>query len=98
MNNIYAELHLSRSTSKLKTKLTEPTHISIGADDIQTNTGWKFSIRKAYRLTTGKNEKVDSLHVHAKKNYREEADGIKSFSYTSKITIFVNMWNLGQFR
>ena len=29
--------------------------------------------------------------------YREEAVGVKSYNYTLKITIFVNMWNLGQF-
>ena len=28
---------------------------------------------------------------------REEAVGLKSYNYTLKITIFVNMWNLGQF-
>ena len=32
------------------------------------------------------------------KIYREEAVGLKSYNYTLKITIFVNMWNLGQFR
>ena len=30
--------------------------------------------------------------------YREEAVGLKSSDYTLKITIFANMWNLGQFR
>ena len=30
--------------------------------------------------------------------YRDEAVGLKSCRYTFKITIFVNMWNLGQFR
>ena len=29
--------------------------------------------------------------------YREEAVGLKSSNYTLKITIYVNMWNLGQF-
>ena len=29
--------------------------------------------------------------------YREEAVGLKNSNYTWKITIFVNMWNLGQF-
>ena len=29
--------------------------------------------------------------------YKEEAVGLKSSNYTLKITIFVNMWNLGQF-
>ena len=32
------------------------------------------------------------------KIYREEAVGLKSSNYTLKITIFVNMKNLGQFR
>ena len=27
--------------------------------------------------------------------YREEAVGLKSYNYTFKIAIFVNMWNLG---
>ena len=27
--------------------------------------------------------------------YKEEAVGLKSSNYTLKITIFVNMWNLG---
>ena len=30
--------------------------------------------------------------------YREEAVGVKCSNYTWKITIYVNMWNLGQFR
>ena len=30
--------------------------------------------------------------------YRDEAAGLKSCKCTWKITIFVNMWNLGQFR
>ena len=29
--------------------------------------------------------------------YRDEAVGLKSCKYTWKITIYVNMWNLGQF-
>ena len=31
------------------------------------------------------------------KIYRDEAVGLKSFKYTWKITIFVKMWNLGQY-
>ena len=30
--------------------------------------------------------------------YKDEAVGLKSCKYTWKITIYVNMWNLGQFR
>ena len=30
--------------------------------------------------------------------YMDEAVGLKSYKYTWKITIYVNMWNLGQFR
>ena len=30
--------------------------------------------------------------------YRDEAHGLKSCKYILKITIFLNMWNLGQFR
>ena len=32
------------------------------------------------------------------KMYRDEAVGLKSCKYTWKITIFVKMWNLGQYR
>ena len=32
------------------------------------------------------------------KIYRDEAVGLKSCKYTWKITIFVKMWNLGQYR
>ena len=32
------------------------------------------------------------------KIYKDEAVGLKSCKYTWKITIYVNMWNLGQFR
>ena len=30
--------------------------------------------------------------------YKDEAVGLKSCKYTWKITIYVNMWDLGQFR
>ena len=30
--------------------------------------------------------------------YRDEAEGLKSCKYTWKITIYVNVWNFGQFR
>ena len=30
--------------------------------------------------------------------YRDESVGLERFKYTLKITIYVNMWNLGQFR
>ena len=41
--------------------------------------------------------KVYSLHVPCHKIYTVKAVGLKSSNYTLKITIFVNMWNLGQF-
>ena len=31
------------------------------------------------------------------KIYSEETVGLKSFNYTLKIIVFMNMWNLGQF-
>ena len=37
------------------------------------------------------------LNVPAMKIYREEAVGLKSSNYTLKITIFVNVWDFGQF-
>ena len=36
--------------------------------------------------------------VHCHKIYRDEAVGLKSCKNTRKITIFVKMWNLGQYR
>ena len=41
-----------------------------------------------------------SWHVpgHGHEVYRDEAVGLKIYKYTLKITIYVNMWNLGQFR
>ena len=56
------------------------------------------SQRQLNGLQRTKNEKVDSLHVPAIKLYRVEAVGLSLYIYTFKITIFVNMWNLGQFR
>ena len=55
-----------------------------------------FTINKG--LTTGKNEKEYSWHVPAIKFIGMEAVGLKSCKYTLKITIFVKMWNLGQYR
>ena len=41
-------------------------------------------------------EKVHSLHVPAMK-FTEEVVGLKNSNYTLKITVSMNMWNLGQF-
>ena len=38
------------------------------------------------------------LACRCHKIYRDEALGLKSCKYTWKITIFVKMWNLGQYR
>ena len=38
------------------------------------------------------------LKCHYHEIYKEEAVGLKSSNYTLKNMIFVNMWNLGQFR
>ena len=38
------------------------------------------------------------LTCHCHKIYRDEAVGLKSCKNTWKITIFVKMWNLGQYR
>ena len=37
------------------------------------------------------------LNVPAMKIYGEEAVGLKNSNYVLNITIFVNMWNVGQF-
>ena len=43
-------------------------------------------------------KKVYSLDVPAMKILGKKRIGLKSSNCTLKITIFVNMWNLGQFR
>ena len=50
------------------------------------------------RFKTGKKLKSRFLTCHYHEIYREEAVGLKSSHSTLKITIFVNMSNLGQFR
>ena len=52
-----------------------------------------------WRPTTGKNEKSRLLTCLCHEIYRVETVGLNSSNYrpTLKITIFVNMWNLGQF-
>ena len=42
--------------------------------------------------------KRELLTCHCHKIYRDEAVGLKSCKNTWKITIFVKMWNLGQYR
>ena len=49
-----------------------------------------------YQLTTGKNEKY-ILECPCHKIYRMRAVGQKTSNYSLKITIFVSMWNFGQF-
>ena len=78
-------------------------NISIALNVAQKLAMWNLSLVSniwnwIYRLTTGRNEKVHSLHDPAIKFYGVEAVVVlKSAVYTLKITIFVKMWNLGQF-
>ena len=48
-------------------------------------------------VATGKNEK-EFLTCPCHEIYMDEAVGLKSCKNTWKITIFVKMWNLGQYR
>ena len=57
----------------------------------------KGMILKALWLTTGKIGKEYSSPCHCHEIYRVEAVGLKNSNNTLKITIFVNMWNLGWF-
>ena len=54
----------------------------------------------ANRLTTHNWQKCERafLTCPCHEIYRDEAVGLKSCKYTLKITIYVNMWNLEQFR
>ena len=59
--------------------------------------------RVPQRLTTDKNKKKKSkprlfLTCPCHEIYKDEAVGLKSCKYTFENTIYVNMWNLGQFR
>ena len=55
---------------------------------------------KLYTLTGGNWQKWKRVFLtcHCHKIYRDEAVGLKSCKNTWKITIFVKMWNLGQYR
>ena len=57
-------------------------------------------IIKVFRLTGGNWQKWKRVFLtcHCHKIYRDEAVGLKSCKNTWKITIFVKMWNLGQYR
>ena len=53
-----------------------------------------------FELTGGNWQKWKRVFLtcHCHKIYRDEAVGLKSCKNTWKITIFVKMWNLGQYR
>ena len=58
------------------------------------------SLNSNYLLTGGNSQKWKrvSLTCPCHEIYRDEAVGLKSCKNTWKITIFVKMWNLGQYR
>ena len=68
-------------------------HMQITADSIGVYT-------KVFSLTGGNWQKWKRVFLtcHCHKIYRDEAVGLKSCKNTWKITIFVKMWNLGQYR
>ena len=56
-----------------------------------------YKSKNDYLLTTDKMKK-SIPDMSCQKMYRDEAVGLKNCKYTWKITIFVEMWNLGQYR
>ena len=58
----------------------------------------EHSLTVTYHLTTGKNEKEYSWHVTAMKFIGMKQLVKKVANKFLKIRIYVNMWNLGQFR
>ena len=72
-------------------------HVTTSLKQGETRTN---SVPIPHRLTGGnwQNWKRVFLTCHCHKIYRDEAVGLKSCKNTWKITIFVKMWNLGQYR
>ena len=63
------------------------------------NKSWKTDMHFVMVLTAHKWQKWKRAFLTCPRHeiYRDEAVGLKSCKYTWKITIYVNMWNLGQF-
>ena len=64
-----------------------------------TNQNRSVAIPRVSKLTGGNWQKWKRVFLTCPchKIYRDEAVGLKSCKYTWKITIFVKMWNLGQY-
>ena len=87
--------------------LTNQQTISPASNAQKSVLSWSISISRIYPeslvqltwLTVHNWQKWKSIFLTCPchKIYREEAVGLKSSNYALKITIFVNMWNLGQF-
>ena len=58
---------------------------------------WRFQYESSLTAHNWQKWKRVFLTCLCHEIYRDEAVGLKSYNYTLKITIFVNMWNLGQF-
>ena len=58
---------------------------------------WDFLLNVALMAHKWQKCKRVFLTCPCHKIYRDEAVGLKSCKYTFKITIYVNMWDLGQF-
>ena len=65
---------------------------------IQNNTIGQFNCSQLAKILKKEKKKSRFLTSPYHKIYRVEDVGLKSSNYTLQITIFVNMWNLGQFR
>ena len=57
-----------------------------------------FFLKNSLKAHNWQKWKSRFLTCQCHKIYRVEAVGLKRSNYTFKITIFVSMWNLGQFR
>ena len=79
----YGDFHMRKYTRKCEFPLAE-----IHAERCITASGNTLN-------QVQKNSSIPDMSLH--KIYRDEAVGLKSCKYTWKITIFVKMWNLGQY-
>ena len=63
------------------------------------NKSWKTDMHFVTVLTAHNWQKWKRVFLTCPRHevYRDEAVGLKSCKYTWKITIYVNMWNFGQF-
>ena len=93
--NVYGQITLNNSKERTEKSLRER--------NIHYYVTWATKLtlmmRRGCELTVHNLQKWKRVFLtcHCHKIYRDEAVGLKSYKYTWKITIFVKMWNLGQY-